>query len=166
MISCPTCTWRYSLHVAREILAREPRHLHAITIERSTPGPGDFRQWRRAVHNAISYQRRRYRRWRNVGLWGWYDGTAMHGLVALDTITTTEFRHAFRRHGELRLRPIATEDVRVEVYEAVRSIPATSIGQRSARYQSIKIAIAPTMTKKPFRPLIDNMVVEPLPIIF
>lgn len=165
MISCPTCTWRYSLHVAREILACEPHRLHAITIERSTPGIGDFRQWRKAVHNAMSNQRRRYRRWRGVGIWGWYDGANMHGLVALDTITATEFRHAFQRHGELRLRPIAKEDVRVEVYGAVRSIPAISIDQRSARYQSIKIAIAPMMTMRQPLATVSSTVIEPMAIL-
>ena len=90
----------------------------------------------------------------------------MHGLVALDTITATEFRHAFQRHGELRLRPIANEDVRVEVYGAVRSIPTTLVDQRAGRYQWFKIAIAPMMTKQPSTLAIRDIVVEPLPIIF
>lgn len=89
----------------------------------------------------------------------------MHGLVALDTITTTEFRHAFQRHGELYLRPIAHEDVRVEVYGAVRSIPTTSIGQRSARYQSIKIAIAPMMTMRQPLATVSSTVIEPMAIL-
>lgn len=90
----------------------------------------------------------------------------MHGLVALDTITTTEFKHAFQRHGELRLRSIASEDVRVEVYGAARSIPTTSMGQRSARYQSIKIAIAPMATKgEPPAAITDNIIVEPMPLL-
>lgn len=88
----------------------------------------------------------------------------MHGLVALDTITATEFRHAFQRHGELRLRPIATQEVRVEVYAAVRSIPTTLADQRAGRYQSFKIAIAPMMAKKPSAP-ITAALIDPLPMI-
>ena len=88
----------------------------------------------------------------------------MHGLVALDTITATEFRHAFQRHGELRLRPLANEDVRVEVYRAVQSIPATLADHRSGRYQSLKIAIAPMIAKKSSLPL-PAAIVEPLPML-
>lgn len=89
----------------------------------------------------------------------------MHGLVALDTITATEFTHAFRRHGELRLRPISDEEVRTEVYGAVGSIPATSIGERSARYQSIKIAIAPMTTMRQPLATVTGTVIEPMAIL-
>ena len=136
-----------------------------MTIERSAPGPGDFGQWRKAIHNAASYQRRRYRRWRGVGIWGWHTGADIRGLVALDPIGATEFTLAFRRHGEVHLRLIRDEDVRVEVYRAVQSIPATWADHRSGRYQSLKIAIVPMTTAKSSTPTIPAQVIEPLPMI-
>ena len=135
-----------------------------MTIEHFAPGPGDFGRWRKAIHNAVSYQRRQYRRWRGVGIWGWHDGAGIRGLVALDTIGATEFAQTFRRHGELHLRLIRDEDVRVEVYRAVRSIPATLADHRSGRYQSLKIAIAPMNAKKPSLPL-PAIFIDPLPCL-
>ena len=136
-----------------------------MTIERSAPGPGDFRRWRKAIHNIVAYQRRRSRRWRNFGIWGWYVGADIRGLVALDTITTTEFMHAFGRHGELHLRLISDEDVRVEVYRAARSIPVTLADQRSGRYQSLKIAIAPMTAQNSSTLPVPAQVIEPLPML-
>lgn len=135
-----------------------------MTIERSAPDPGDFGRWRKAIHNAASYQRRRHRRWRGAGIWGWHAVTDIRGLVALDQITVTEFARAFRRHGEVHLRPISDEDVRVEVYRAVRSIPTTLADQRSARYQSLKIAIAPMTAQNSSTLLVSAALIEPLPL--
>ena len=136
-----------------------------MTIERSAHGSSDFGRRRRAIHNAVAYQRRRSRCWRNFGIWGWYAGADIRGLVALDTITTIEFALAFRRHGEINLRLICDEDVRVEVYRAVRSIPTTLADQRPARYQSLKIAIAPMPTRMRSIPTNPMLVIEPLPMI-
>lgn len=97
-------------------------------------------------------------------MWGWHAGADIRGLVALDTIGATEFALAFRRYGEIDLRLIRDEDVRVELYRAVRSIPATLAEQRSSRYQSLKIAITPMTRKLPPVAIIDE-VIDPLPIL-
>lgn len=114
----------------------------------------------------MAYRRRSSRWWSSVGIWGWWSGTQLRGIVSLGSVTTTEFRHAFRRHGELRLRPIEGKNVRVEVYGAVRSIAATWADQRSARYQSLKIAIEPVAVPVFCAPKVSNGVYEPMAILF
>lgn len=164
-IACPACAWRYALHVSRRIQAVQSRRLYAVKIECPISCPYEFRLWRKSVHNALAYQRRRCSWWRGVGIWGWHDGTDIRGLVALDMITMTEFTLAFRRQGQLRLWPISDEDIRVEVYRAVQSIPTTLAEQRSARYQSLKIAIAPMTTQKSSTHITPTFVIEPLPVL-
>lgn len=165
-VSCPACTWRYALHVTRRILACEPLRLHVLTIERAVAGPHDIERLRRSAHNAVAYQRRRYRGWRSVGVWGWYNDADFHGIVELGSISTTEFIHTFQRRGEIRLRPIEAENLRAEVYAAARSVSATSIAGGTGRYQPLKVAIEPvtTRTRNPL-PTIDDLVVPPMPIM-
>lgn len=165
MISCPGCAWRYSRHVAREIVAYKSSRLYVMTIPLSAVVAGDFGRRRKAIHNAVSYQRRRFRQWRGVGIWGWHIGADIRGFVALDMIAATEFTLAFRRHGQLHLRPISAEEVRVEVYRAVRSIPPTLADQRSGRYQSLKIAITPMPMQNTSTALLPAAIIHPLPML-
>lgn len=165
-IACPTCTWRYALRVSRRVQAIQSRRLYALTIEFPISCPYEFRLWRKSFHNALAYQRRRYSWWRGVGIWAWHTGANTRGIVTLGAISTTEFMLALRRHGEVHLRPMSDEDVRVEVYRAARSIPAALADQRTGRYQSLKIAIAPRTTRKqPSAPITPDQFIEPLPMI-
>lgn len=162
-IECASCGWRYSLSVARRILHYEPRSLHSTTITCAASSPAEFRRWRRAVHNAATYQRRHSRWWRSVGLWGWWSGVGLHGLVELGTITATEFISALQRQGAILLRPIAIETIRTEVYRAARS--ASRRSDAAGRYQPVKIAIEPVSRAVSTVPIVDKTEIEALPVI-
>jgi hypothetical protein len=135
-------------------------------MERAVAGTHDIERLRRSAHNAVAYQRRRYRGWRSVGVWGWYNDADFQGIVELGSISTIEFTHTFRRRGEIRLRPIEAENLRAEVYAAARSVTATPISSGTCRYQPLKIAIEPvtTRTRNPV-PIIDDPVIEPQPVL-
>lgn len=164
-VSCPGCTWRYALHVSRRILACEPQRLHALTVERAITGPHDIDRLRKSAHNAVAYQRSRYRGWRGVGVWGWYNDSDFHGIVELGSISTTEFLHTFRRRGEVGLRPIEIKNLRAEVYAAAMSVSATATAAGKGRYQPLKVAIEPVMIKKRPVPVIDDMMIEAMPVL-
>lgn len=164
-LDCAACTWRYALGLTRRILACEPTRLHVVTIPGVAKSPHEFRRWRKAIHNVVAYRRRRSRWWRAVGLWGWWDGTGLHGLVELGSITATEFVSALRRLGEVSLRPLDSDNVRVEVYRAARSASAVSRIDVAGRYQSLKIAIEPVTVAVTMVPIVGSKMIEALPII-
>lgn len=72
---------------------------------------------------------------------------------------------ALRRHGELRLRPIEIENIRTEIYTAAMSISTALAGKQSRRYQALKIAVEPVIVVVKAMPIIDEMMVEAMPII-
>lgn len=162
LIDCASCTWRYSLAVARHILACEPRSLHAATILCAASSPAEFRKWRKAGHNAVAYQRRRSRWWRSVGLWAWWSGTSLHGIVELGSITAIEFVSALQRQGAVHLLPIATNTVRAEVYAAAMSVPASIRADGTGRYQPFKIAIEPVIVTARSLPIPDSIGMMPM----
>lgn len=164
-IACATCTWRYSLVVARRILCSEHRSLHVVTIACAASLPGGVRRWRKSVHNVVAHQRRQCRWWRTFGIWAWCDGTGARGVVSLGSVTTTEFTIALRRHGALLARPIEVENIRAEVYAAAMSISSASAPRGAGRYQPFKIAIGPVAT--PVFPTSSNITrdVQPTAIL-
>ena len=164
-IDCASCAWRYSLAVARRILACEPRSLHAARIIRAASSPAEFGQLRKSLHNSICYRRRHSRWWRSVGIWGWWNGTSLHGLVELGSITATEFVSALQRQGDIHLRSIATEAARAEVYRAARSVSASQRSDAGGRYQSVKIAIEPVIVAASAMPIVGSRVIAPMPMI-
>lgn len=164
-IDCASCTWRYSLSVARRILACHPRSLHAATITCTASSPAEFRRWRRSLHNAVTYQRRRSRWWPSVGLWAWWTGNSLHGLVELGSITANEFVSALRRNGDVRLRPISIETVRIEVYRAAQSASPSRRSDAAGRFQPVKIAIDPVIMASSAVPIVDSRMIAPMPII-
>lgn len=165
-IDCASCAWRYSLSAARRILTCEPRSLHVATIACAASSPAEFRRWRKKIHNVFCYRRSRSRWWRSVGMWGWWDGTGLHGLVELGSTTQAEFMNAVRRHGGVRLRAIAIEDVRPEVYRAAQRFSPSQRGDAAGRYQPVKIAIEPVITAVRTNQISSQIEIEPLPAIF
>lgn len=163
-ILCEACCWRYSLRIARRIQAHDPRQLHSLQITCSIAAASAFSQLRRSLHNSFGYRRRHSRWWRSVGLWAWWTGSGLHGLVELGSITGTEFASALRHHGDVRLRPIAIETVRTEVYRAGRSI-STSLRDAGGRYQPLKIAIEPVMMAASALPIVGSRMIPPMPMI-
>lgn len=164
-IECASCGWRYSLSVARRILACEPRSLRAVTIRLSASGPLEFLHERKSLHNLFGHRRRQSRWWRSIGLWGWWDGLDLRGIVSLGSVTTTEFTVALRRHGNVRLRPIAIETVRTEVYRAAQSVSTSQHSHAAGRYQRLKIAIEPVTARVRSSSMIESMMVEAMPIL-
>jgi hypothetical protein len=163
--SCPSCTWRYALHVTRRIIACDPHHLHVVRLRRGTGGPYAISALRKAAHNAVAYQRRRYRHWREFGVWGWYVGGDFHGVVELGSISTTEFLHTFQRRGGVLLRPIDTEDLRNEVYSLARLVSAETGQNEAGRYQPFKIAIEPVNARRRAKQVADYVMIEPMPYL-
>ena len=134
-------------------------------MERAIAGPQDIERLRRSAHNAVAYQRRRYRGWRSVGVWGWYNDADFHGIVELGSVTTTELIHTFRRRGEVWLQPVKIEDLRAEVYAAACSVSKASTAGGKGRYQPLKVAIEPLTTRKRLIPVIDDTMVEAMPVL-
>lgn len=89
----------------------------------------------------------------------------MRGLVELGSITATEFVSAMRRYGDVHVRPVALEQVRVEVYRAARSVSTLPRNASAGRYQPFKVAIEPVTngTRNPL-PTIDEAI-EPQPML-
>lgn len=164
-IDCASCAWRYSRSVARRILAYDPRSLHAVTIGLSASGPLEFLHERKSLHNLFGYRRRQSRWWRTTGLWGWWNGIGLHGLVELGSITGTEFVSALRHHGDVRVRPIAIETVRTEVYRAAQSTSPSRRSDAAGRYQPWKIAIEPVIVAASAVPIVRSRMIAPMPMI-
>lgn len=117
------------------------------------------------MHNLIGYRRRQSRWWHDLGLWGWWGGTGLHGIVELGPVTPTEFMSALGRHGEVRLQPLDIEKVRTEVYRAARSVTAVPGNHVTGRYQSLKIAIEPVIVAASTVPIVGSRMISPMPMI-
>ncbi len=132
-------------------------------MKRAVPGPQDIERLRKAAHNAVAYQRRRYRGWRSVGVWGWYNDADFHGIIEFGSVSTAEFIHTFQRRGQIRLRPIEVENLRNEVYAAARSVATTPSG--AGRYQPLKIAIEPVTMKKHAVLSMEGVMIDAMPVL-
>ncbi len=146
--SCEPCAWRYSLHISRRILAAHPRQLYVVTIEAFLHDPTAFRSWRVRLRNVVDHRRRACRWWREVGLWLWLgaDGR-VRGIVSLGAVTEEEFIEVIERRWPTTLRPIDVEELRSEVYFAVRPGIIFDTGPHQGRYQAIRLAVEPQMTR-------------------
>ncbi len=113
----------------------------------------------------MAYQRRRSRWWRSVGLWAWWTSIGLYGIVELGSITATEFVSALRHRGDVRLRPIAIETVRTEVYRAAQSVSLSQRGDAAGRYQPVKIAIEPVIVAVSAVPIVGSRMIPPMPMI-
>lgn len=134
-----------------------------MTITSAASTPADFRLWRKSVHNAVAYQRRRSRWWRTFGIWAWCDRRGARGVISLGSITPTEFGVALRRYGETQLRPIEAENIRTEVYAAAMSLSAASGPRGDGRYQPFKIAIEPVTVAALSTPPLDSPTIKAMP---
>lgn len=75
-----------------------------------------------------------------------------------------EFVSALRRQGEVRLRRLDIENVRVEVYRAARLDSAFPLSDAAGRYQPVKIAIEPVNVSASSVPIISSMIIEAMPV--
>lgn len=163
LIGCDACAWRYSLHITRRIVAVEPRRLYVAEIAGVASTACEFRTWRKAAHNALTYRRQQSRLWNSVGYWGWWNGADVLGVAELGSVATLEFISGFRRREAFRLLPIYPADIRAQVYTATRAL-SPSLDSESGRYQAVKIAINPTSVR-PLRTEAPPMI-EPMPALF
>lgn len=121
-------------------MACHPKQVHVIAIECSADDLDSFRQWRRSLHNVVAYRRNQCRWWHGVGIWGWWNGKDVCGIVGSGPVSITEFKQVVQKHGAVTLKPIAEDELRAEVYRAALAVDE-ELSDR--RYQSSKIAITP-----------------------
>ena len=162
-IDCASCAWRYSLKITRRIFTLEPRRRYVAEITGVASNACEFRTWRKAAHNALTYRRQQSRSWSSVGFWGWWNGADVLGIAELGSVSAVEFISVFRRRGEFRLLPIDTANIRAQVYAVTRSLSSLPEPKRG-RYQALKIAISPTRAA-PLR-TVALPVIEPMPALF
>lgn len=135
-------------------------------IEGACPFPREFIRQRKSIHNLLAYRRGQSSWWGGVGVWLWSAQCGLYGVVELGAVGTEEFNTAFQQHGIASLRPIGANDVRVEVYKAAQMVSLEGGLLRAGRYQSVRIAVAPTSVVMPSVCIIDRVSVEPLPMLF
>ncbi|MBN9471066.1 MAG: hypothetical protein J0J10_20055 [Bosea sp.] len=136
-----------------------------MTIVVAASSPRQFSHWRKSVHNSVAHQRRQSLWWRGVGLWGWWNGVDLRGIVELGSIAPTEFISALRRLGEVSLRPLEIGNVRTEVYRTARSVSTVPKADAAGRYQPLKIAIEPVTVAVPMVTLVGSRMIEAMPMI-
>jgi hypothetical protein len=171
LTSCASCARRYANRLARRILAHGAKNLHIVEIDISACSPLDFRTWRVAARNILDHLRRSNWNswWRDCGLHVWLgaDGK-LRGVAFLGAVTPHEFNSAFGSRWPTALRPISSDNLRNEIFGAVRPgviVPAES----SSRYQALKLAIWPRRRSPPKKSSISAVIsdhhIEPMPIL-
>jgi hypothetical protein len=135
---CNTCRWRYAGHIARRILPKGRRFFTAeIDIFDAS-----FRTWASRVRNVVEYRRAQSRWWNDVSLTVWLcHEQRARGIVALGSVQEAELVKAFER-WPTTLGPVASEDVRAEVYRVLHPTRIALIPD-GRRYQSISFSVGP-----------------------
>jgi len=169
-IECPTCARRYARHVARDFVCSATGPIHTITISAGIDGLDDFKRWRVGVWNIVTYRRQGCRWWRDIHLRLWFcrDG-CVRGIVALGSITETEFLSALGERWPITLRRIDGETLLRELYTVVRPdiIMADDLGR--ARYQPRQMTVRPHRVRSPQRGttpvFLPDLFTEPMPML-
>jgi hypothetical protein len=142
LTTCPTCTWRHSLHQTRRILAISPGPLYAITISDPDLSPTTIPITRIQLRNAVDHLRRRYRRWRDLSVHLWLTRTGnLNGIVSLGTLGPTEVVEKLGLRWPMTLSSISPEDLRVHVYRTLRRVWVGEGVER--RYQAVALSVGP-----------------------
>jgi hypothetical protein len=133
-LDCGNCSWRAAGHVARRIMANDPRHLHAVSIEVPISSLADFWLWRVQARNVVDY-RRASRWWSELTLCVWLrHDNRLCGILSLGAVTPDEFLAAVRRRWPITLQTIDPEKVREEVYAVIRPGQIADFGSKQGRY--------------------------------
>ncbi len=166
--SCEPCAWRHSLNISRRILNTDLRRLFAVTFAPTHAARTNFRSWRIKVRNLVDYRRRECRWWWDVGLWCWLgaDG-CVRGIASLGSITEGEFVGAFGWRWPTALRSIDHQELRNEVYFAMRP-GIIAHPKPTGRYQSVRFVVAPRTHRR--RPVVASGWTEfpssqPIPVL-
>ena len=94
-IDCHRCARRYARRIARDFRGPDTGQVHAIAFAAGIADLDEFRQWRISAWNILTYRRQVCRWWQSVSLRLWFCQGAVRGVVALGSITKTEFETAF-----------------------------------------------------------------------
>ena len=93
----------------------------------------------------MDYRRQESRWWRDLGLWGWLGSDGhVRGIVNLGSVLEDEFLRAFGRRWPTTFRTIEVQDVRNEVYLAMRPGIIFDAGPHHSRYQRVRLCIEPS----------------------
>jgi len=143
-VRCDTRRWRYAGQIGGRILP-DARRFFIIEID---IGEANFRAWASRVRNVVEYRRAQLRWWNEVSLTVWLcRGQRARGIVALGPIQEAELVEAFER-WPTTLRPVASEDVRAEVYRALHP-GQIAILAGGRRYQSISFSVGRRTSNAP-----------------
>jgi hypothetical protein len=122
--------------MARRIL---PKGRRFFTAEIDIFG-ASFRTWASRVRNVVEYRRAQSRWWNDVSLTVWLcHEQRARGIVALGSVQEAELVKAFER-WPTTLGPVASEDVRAEVYRVLHPTRIALIPD-GRRYQSICFSV-------------------------
>lgn len=118
----------------------------------------------------IDYRRRTDGRWwKEAGLWVWLNSDGgIHGTVALNAVTETEWANALGQRWPTRLRPIDPSKLREEVFSLVGP-EVIYRGALAGRYQPIRFAVWPCRKRRIAAPSTANLgdgTIEPMPFVF
>lgn len=169
-LECANCSWRTAGRVARRILATNPRHLHAVTIEVPISSLADFWLWRVQARNVVDY-RRASRWWSELTLCVWLrHDNRLCGILSLGATTPGEFQAAVGRRWPTTLRTLDPSVLREEIYAVIRPGKIASY-DGSGRYQPVEFAVWPKRQRVEPR-LFDQSTfsprhaIEPMPVLF
>jgi hypothetical protein len=170
-LDCGNCSWRAAGPVARRIMANDPRHLHAVSIEVPISSLADFWLWRVQARNVVDY-RRASRWWSELTLCVWLrHDNRLCGILSLGAITPGEFEAAVGRRWPMTLRAIDPTKVREEIYAVIRPGMIADCGLTRGWYQPVKFAVWPKRQRMEPR-LFDQSTfsprhaIEPMPVLF
>jgi hypothetical protein len=128
--------------VSRRILATSTGPHYTIILPTPDLSPSEIPTTRVQLRNAIDHLRRRYPPWRDYTAHLWLTRTGnLNGIVSLGTLGPQEVTEKLGTRWPMTLSPLAAEDLRVEVYRALRRVWAE--GGAGRRYQPVSIHVGP-----------------------
>lgn len=170
-IECNKCARRYARYVARDFLCTSTGPIYAITINAQISNLDTFRRWRTSAWNIVSF-RRRCRWWRDIAMRVWLtrDGS-IRGVVALGSITESEFLTALGSRWPLALRQICPEALYDELYGVVHPDAIMADDLCHARYQPGQMKVRPRRARmEPISPALADVLAcgpfdDPMPFL-
>ena len=168
-IDCHRCARRYARRIARDFRGPDTGQVHAIAFAAGIADLDEFRQWRISAWNILTYRRQVCRWWQSVSLRLWFCQGTVRGVVALGSITTTEFETAFGSRWPFTLRRIDPEALFDELYAVVRPGSIMQDDSDHARYQPRQMTVRPrharTGRKRSAPTRHPDPIDEPMPIL-
>jgi hypothetical protein len=165
--TCPTCCWRYSGRTAAKILTATTGALFAVELAITDPTLIGLRAFRIEIRNWLDHRRRTAPAWKAVGfhLWLCRDRT-LRGALSAGSLGPSEICSTLGARWPIRLRTIRPDDLRTELYAAIRpSMIAAPVPARG-RYWRLRVSIWPRRkqtARAGSRP--QNPIFGPMPMV-